>query len=439
MPAEDSWITSPCFKFTGTEKPTLVARIWRSFTDERDGANLQYSTDHGKNWEQVGVLNDGINWYNAYYGKSGDQILGWTSVVDTGWVEIRHELDFLKDEPGVQFRFVYNAFGNAIGNKGIAVDDIRIVERNRTVLFEHFTNTADMKSALADSIIRDIVQQSDSNIIDIHYHTAEPGGDPFNAGNPLIPGARQFYYSITGVPFTIINGGTQASQRIDYNPRAIDRNRLKIESLYDTDFEIRVLTMIQSDSLYIEALLTAINDIPETELSVRMAVVEPLIQYAGVNGNTGYRNTVRAMVPDAAGTVLYKSWNREEMLPLRYSWKIQNVDDSDDMRVVVFIQNEVTREIYQAAIDSRGIVTGVVHIPREDQIDIAVFPNPAQRQIFVKLNPDLSRDIQLELFNHTGALVYRDHITQGESIHSISLDALPEGIYLLRLSTTERM
>jgi hypothetical protein len=438
VPAEDSWITSPCFNFTGTEKPTLVARIWRSFTDDRDGANLQYSNDNGNNWEQVGDFNDGVNWYNAYYGNSGDQTIGWTSVIDTGWVEIRHELDFLKDETGVQFRFVYNAYGNAIGNKGIAIDDVRIVERNRTVLFEHFTNTADIKSALADSMIRDIVQQSGTNIIDIHYHTAEPGEDPFNADNPLITGARQFYYGITGVPFTIINGGTQTSQRIDYNPGSIDRNRVKIESLYDSDFHIRVHTMIQSDSLYVEALVNAINDVPETELSVRMAVLEPLIEYAGVNGNTGYRNTVRAMLPDAAGTVMFKSWNRNEMIPLRYSWKIQNVNNPEDVRVIVFIQNEVTREIYQAAPDIRGIVTDITSRRADtDQMDISVYPNPARRQVFVKLNPDMNQYIQLELFNYIGTLVYRGHNIPGESIHSISVDALPGGIYLLRVSTAE--
>ena len=436
VPPEESWITSPCFNFTGTEKPTLVARIWRSFTDNSDGVNIQYSVNNGKTWMPVGVLNDGVNWFNGYFGTSGNQSQGWTDIIDTGWVEIRHELDFLKEETGVQFRFRYKAFGNAVGNDGIAVDDIRIVERNRTVLFEHFTNAGDAKSALADSLVKGIVQQSGDNIIDIQYHTSEPGDDPFNDDNPLIAGARQFYYGLTDVPYTLINGGTQSSQRIDYGSGTIDRNRVKIESLYDSDFQIQVHTMIQSNTLYTEALVNSMNVVPETELSVRMVVMEPLI----VNGSGSYRNVVRAMLPDASGTVIYKSFSRDEVLPVRYSWKIQNVNDPGKLRVAVFIQNEVTHEIYQAALDTRGTVTDLDdEVKDTDQPEFRVYPNPAQGLVFVKSDPGIRGNVKLELFNSTGSLVISDQIFQGEEFHAISLDALPRGIYLLRVSTPERI
>ena len=439
-PHEHSWITSPCFNFMGTDKPTLVAQIKRSFSDNRDGVNVQYTIDNGLSWEPIGGLNDGINWYNNYFGASGEQAEGWTNIRDAGWVETRHILDFLRGQPRVQFRFAYNASGSSFGSDGIAIDDIRIVERNRNILFEHFTNSSAADCAIADSMLNSLVQQSGNSIIDLQYHTDDPD-DPLHADNPIIPENRQFYYGLSRVPYALINGGLKVNQRIDYVDLKPSEKQIGVESLYDSDFKIAVTSMLLDTAIYFKALITSLHNVPLTEISVRVVIVEPAItNIVGKNGVTLFRNVVKAMLPDAAGYSLYKTWDKNESVTLMDSWAFRNVYDSTHLRVVVFLQNEKTREINQAAMDTRGIFSDIHdQVPQPADRSFTVYPNPAKNRLFIKSGQNISGDLKVELFNIMGGLVYDNQEVHSENVHTISLDALPQGIYLLRVSTPERI
>ncbi|MBN2215171.1 MAG: hypothetical protein JW723_13095, partial [Bacteroidales bacterium] len=96
--AEHSWIISPCFNFSTSKKPMIRINAWRSFDKLSDGAVMQYTDDNGEHWYNVGAINDGINWYNAYAieGEPGGQSIGWSNIEDKGWTEMRHSLDSLK-------------------------------------------------------------------------------------------------------------------------------------------------------------------------------------------------------------------------------------------------------------------------------------------------------------------------------------------------------
>ncbi len=218
-PKEQSWITSPCFDFTGTEKPMLKMDIWRLFNSNRDGANLQATADSGKTWMLIGQLDDGVNWFNNYNirGNPGGSSVGWSNTADAGWIETRHTLDMLKGKPAVQFRMNYGSDGTAQNNNGIAFDNFWIGSRNRIALLEHFTNASDVLSADADSILNLMISADSLNIIDLQYHTSYPGPDIFNEHEPYAPGARGLYYGLSDVPYALLNGGITIDHRFDYD------------------------------------------------------------------------------------------------------------------------------------------------------------------------------------------------------------------------------
>jgi hypothetical protein len=433
VPVEQSWITSPCFDFSGTEKPTLVSRIWRSFTDTRDGSYVSYTTDNGLHWNPVGTLNGGINWFNGYFGTAGSQSQGWTAITDPDWVEARHILDFLTNEPVVQFRFTFTASGSALGNKGIAVDDIRIVERNRTILIEHFTNTSD-ESSIADNMLDGIVLLSGPNVIDLQYHASDPD-DPFYLQNPMIPTTRQFYYGLTDVPFSLINGGALINQRIDYEDRVLSQSQIGIESLYDSEFDLKVTTMRDGNNLHAEAIITALQDVPLHELTLRMVVIEPLIIDSTDSGeDSSHRNVVRAMLPDAAGNSVYRIWQKGEQYRIVESWDIENTFNPDGLRVVAFIQNELTRVIHQAAMDVPGLVNDAGDLAGTKN-DFIVFPNPAGDYLNIEFFTENRDKITVELINNLGVPVYSQGI-KDKTLHTIKLTGIPDGIYILRVYST---
>ena len=227
-PREQSWVTSPCFDFSGTEKPMVRMSIWRLFNNNRDGANLQATIDNGITWMLIGQIDDGINWFNSYsiLGNPGGYSIGWSANSlgignDTEWAEARHSLDMLKGEKDVEFRVAYGSDFNAQENHGIAFDDFLIVERNRMSLLEHFTNTSDGASEAADGQVNVLVNDNELNIIDLQYHTSFPGPDPFNQDNPSVPGALGILLQPFQRPLHHTERRIKSTHRFDYRGKSL--------------------------------------------------------------------------------------------------------------------------------------------------------------------------------------------------------------------------
>ncbi len=144
---EASWLQSPCFNFTGLQYPHIsFAAFWE--TERRfDGANLQYSTNLGTTWTNVGTVSDPINclndnWFN-FNPITGLNPLttvrdGWsgTTLPTVGgcqggggsarWVNAQHTMPYLAGIPNVIFRFTFGA-GNICNNfDGFAFDEFQI-------------------------------------------------------------------------------------------------------------------------------------------------------------------------------------------------------------------------------------------------------------------------------------------------------------------------
>jgi hypothetical protein len=447
-PKEQSWITSPCFDFTGIERPMVKLNIWRLFNSNRDGANLQASVDSGKTWTLIGEIGDGISWFNSYniLGDPGDANIGWSSNSsgtgnDTEWAEARHALDMLKGKTDVQFRIAYGSDLNAQGNNGIAIDNFWIGERNRTVILEHFTNASDEQSETANAQLNSLVNANELNIVDLQYHTAFPGADPFNQDNPSVPGARVFYYGLSDVPYTILNGGSITPHRFDYDVRPLDPNVVLVESLRDSKFSIRLKPELNENTLEVEAEVFAQEDIPATELTVHLAVIERVITgVTGNNGETSFESVVKAMLPHAAGTTINENWQQGVPRYINQSWNPQHIYKSTELRVVAFIQNESSGEIYQAAMDTLYTDTGISDPgSASPERSFTVYPNPADETANIRFHQEITEEITLQLYNNVGKLVFMKNIPAGTTETGIPVETYPDGLYMLRMLSRNQL
>ncbi len=146
---ERSWVESPCFDFTALDRPYVSFLLFVETERSYDGGNLQYTTDGGTTWKNVGAYNDRTkcndqNWYNinniinlnGFIGNSQ----GWSGNIQPtssgcsggggsgAWKVTSHCLKSLGHEPRVKFRFTFGSGTTCNDYDGLAFDNFSISE-----------------------------------------------------------------------------------------------------------------------------------------------------------------------------------------------------------------------------------------------------------------------------------------------------------------------
>ena len=103
--------------------------------------------------------------------------------------------------------------------------------------------------------------------------------------------------------------------------------------------------------------------------------------------------------------------------------------------MVVFIQDESSQEIYQAATSTDfGVPVSVIPLPEIDSgPGIVFYPNPASDYLFISFSEPLTKQYVLEVYNIVGNLMYSDIIKQGETHYEFNTHRLSRGTYIFQV------
>jgi|GEM_PF-2446818 len=440
---EQSWISSPCFDFRGSVKPMIRLDVWKYFEKNRDGGIIQFSIDNGSTWQNLGTIGDGINWYNSFQiaGQPGGQQVGWTApangLPDTTWTDVRHDLDQLAGEPKVRLRIAYGSNGTGLNNEGFAFNNILISERSRLVLLEHFTNTSDIKSPAADNTVNNVAAAKPYDIAIVNYHTSFPGNDPINQHNQADPAARSLFYGVSSTPYSIMDGGLEGKGRYDFYLSDFNELDLSLRSFIDPEFEMEITQLWVEDNITAKVEITSLKNIDKKEITLHVVIVEKEIEASlvGLSGSVVYKNVVKVLLPDAGGTKLPENWNSGQTESYNLSWYPENVFNTGKLAVVAFVQDEKTKEVYQAGASSEyGIPTGgntEIQIPVQPKVTI--FPNPAGDHVYFHFNETLTTAHKLEIYSLTGTLLHSEIFREGNSLFLYNTEHIKKGVYFYRI------
>jgi PKD repeat protein len=449
--SEQSFLESPCFDISSLDRPAINFDYWVHTRTGQDGVALLYTINDGTTWIPLGNVGQGVDWYNingitglpgsGSPGLPNGTVRGWSGDEQTQWRTARFVLDPVKAAAGVggrvRFRIVFGGLNFPIDNTdrfdGFAVDNIKIGSRNRKILLEHFTNAGAPNVAAEDSFINNIAATQEESI-DIRYHTNFPNqNDPFNRDNTADPSARALFYGISQVPRTTRDGEFFANPYSVVDPTLVEYQR---RSLKPSPFEISVtFGNNPPELLNVGATIRAVEDFNRPVL-VRMAVVEKEINGSAVSlpGNTFF-NVVKRMLPDAAGIRINLNWIKNvTQTTINQSYNPINFYDKNKMAVVVFVQDEQTREIHQAFYaEPSTIPGGITSIDEEFAAQIQVYPNPAKDQVF--LQNDGVGTVHYEIYDSVGKLVGQGNAE--EATHEISTKEFSSGLYVIRLGNAK--
>ncbi|MBL0744962.1 Ig-like domain-containing protein [Chryseolinea lacunae] len=442
--SEQSAVNSPCFDLTGFSRPVLSMDYIAS-TAATDGAVLQLSTDGGLNWDVLGSKNSGLNWYNtlALNGANpgGQFLFAWSGGLfdvnlaqsDTLWLQARHSLDVAKlpanKRNKVRFRVAFASNSDPKRSvEGFAFNNVHIEDRNRIMLVENFTNVQAAGAAVNNDRFNDLLE---NEIVKIQYNVSFPGEDPINLENPTDPNARGAYYGITNVnqivPRVYLDGNSQGKLTA---PDDWLESAQSLRSLVTSAMAITVNTVpAKSNELSVKATLTPTQPITQGKLAAHVAIVETPV------GNNQY--VLRKMLPSPSGLLL--------TLPLAVgvpvdlpvlTWKADNqAVNPANLAVVVFVQDEDTQEVLQAAVLKNPanlpteIITGTESSFSQQT---ALYPNPADHRFVIRLPEVAKKDIPMSVFDTFGREVQQRTLGKGQQQMTVDTQNLTEGVYLVQ-------
>ncbi|MDR4987853.1 MAG: Omp28-related outer membrane protein [Bacteroidales bacterium] len=217
----------------------------------------------------------------------------------------------------------------------------------RRPLFEMFTSsTCPPCATFNNGFFNSFASNNAEQMTLIKYQMNWPGsGDPYYTPEG---GVRRTYYGVNAVPMLYLEGNniatngtvvTQGLQQALQIPAYVD-----ISGYFD----------VQGTTITISGSLMPYADFDQVRLHV--VVIEGVTTgNVGSNGETHFHHVMHKMLPNAQGTSI--SLNALEAHPFEHTFNMAttNVEDMDDLKVVVFLQNNASREVYQSAYLQEGV------------------------------------------------------------------------------------
>ncbi|MCF6183059.1 MAG: Ig-like domain-containing protein [Bacteroidales bacterium] len=218
----------------------------------------------------------------------------------------------------------------------------------RTPLYEEFTSSTCSPCATFNSqyFNSSFLNNNAGNYSLIKYQMSWPSpGDPYYTAEG---GVRRGYYGVSGVPTLFLDAHKGTFDNTAQLQTALD-NANNIPAY----FTLNATHQITGDTISIQAdILPYIN---AKDFTVQTAVVEKTTTgNIGNNGETEFHYVMMKMLPDAAGTKTSFSSGIHSYFSQTYDLSGTHVEDMNDLAVIVFIQNDKTKEIFQSGFSAEN-------------------------------------------------------------------------------------
>lgn len=212
-------------------------------------------------------------------------------------------------------------------------------------MIEVFTSSTCAPCAGAATYLKNLFNNNIGNYSVLKHQMSFPHpGDPYN--KPIYTEPRYDYYGGNfGIPRVVVNGESYE------NYKSLDQNYFNSVKNQTADMGIAISGYSFNDSVSTTVTLFSVNDIPEDNNYVVQAYIfeNKTTKNTGNNGQTEFYNVMMRALPSSEGTDLgsMKSFEKKEFI-FNESMRNTFVEEMDDLYVVVFIQNNSTKEIVQS-------------------------------------------------------------------------------------------
>lgn len=473
-PLERSYLYTTCFDMTQLLRPMISFNSMVQLA-AADGVVVEYSTDvkniadPTKVWTLLGDFNlsqsTGVDWYNALglASKPGDQVsgdYGWSGSANDQWMESKHILDEINiptPQANVVFRFGLASVNTLPTLNGFAMDNIRVGNRTRTIVVENFTNKANSRPGPGGETREKFESDNlkvfnpggvGTKLVKINYHVGFPATDPFNLDNPADPSSRALYYNIAETPLARLDGFKNPDpQEAFFSDWGTEQYGIRTLQLAQAELTFSVSNSADG-SLQVDVQVNPKIDL-DANTRLHVAILEKNIPIGQLSpaqsafittGEADFEFVMKKMLPNALGTrfdQVAPAGQIRNFGPFNwYPEKARMYGPNDDIAVIVFLQNEDTREILQSEImediADPPLVTGINRDINSIE-HVAIYPNPADDEITVELPSPAANKMRLQIASQIGVIANEVVFEPGEQTKTIRTKDLAAGIYFLQL------
>jgi len=311
--------------------------------------------------------------------------------------------------------------------------------QERIVLLEQFSNSSCGPCAQSSPPVYNFADNNPEKAVAISYHTGFPySNDSMYLENPVDANQRVSFYSVSGVPHTIMDGNvfSGGSNSFVSNINSSVNNRKAVNPQYNiATTGVSLTNNILSGSFQFESLLAANEN---ENLIAHIVVIEKnvlkssYLSSPGNNSETEYGYVMRKMFPNAAGTILINK-DLNGIDEVNFSWTLDNIKDESEIRIVAFVQNLGTKEVFQSQLFEVGNGTVGIEKSITTQNEMQIFPNPNNGAFTLLLNNNLFIE-SITIVNQLGQVINRQTINS-ETINISNSFQLEKGIYFVKLKT----
>lgn len=306
----------------------------------------------------------------------------------------------------------------------------------RVVLIEQFTNSGCPPCAASTPPVFNYVNNNPADVVAIGYHTSFPYSDSMYFENPAESNARVSYYTVQTVPYSIVDGNYYSNFSSSFNSVIANtiNTRKSIANTYNiTNLNATINGTTLNTKFVFESLSASnVND----SLRAHIVVIEKNVlksSYAaspGANTESNYEYVMRKMLPNQNGSFLVnRNLNGKDTITL--SWPMQKIKNNAEVRVVAFVQNKNTKEVYMANLFSTNISTGIPEMMPEG-LSFKVYPNPANDFLYVSAS-NLMNDASITIVDILGKAILSETVSPNKTL-LLNTSSFKKGIYFLILN-----
>lgn len=295
----------------------------------------------------------------------------------------------------------------------------------KMILVEQFSNTRCGICANRIPQLRENMSGFSEQIQLISYFSASPYPNcELHVANRDGNNARVDYYNVLGSPVVHVNG-----DRVSEGSSIVPVSYFEERIAETTPLQIDVIYNDQNDQGDASVMLTYRGDITEGPLKLHAFVIEKEVEAGTLSNYRDHHNVFRTHLTPFEGLDLTLQPN--ETSTYDFSFDIVSGWDLEQIAIVAFVQNDETKEVFNAGNSDQEVSTSTSE--QSPELELTLFPNPASHSLQIRGDLSICPDAKATIYNAKGQV--ENHLDasaiQGADIN---VSHLPSGVYFLTIS-----